>query len=114
MQLRHCHEVDAALRADVFLTTIPPAPPLMAMAVRFTVHVWALERTIRELDADAAARTFIAEPIADRTWATVAAAQEISSGHLVPLKKVTTLLLACCGYRLCTTTVAILESLNGT
>ncbi|HXC24574.1 MAG TPA: hypothetical protein VNU46_01575 [Gemmatimonadaceae bacterium] len=92
MQLRQFNELDAARRALTFLTTTPPAAPLAAMPATFTTQVQTLGTTITQIDAQASAQTSATGAIKDKASAAKAAATELRSSHLVPIKKVAKLL----------------------
>jgi hypothetical protein len=92
MQLRQFNELDAARRALTFLTTTPPAASLTTMPATFTQQVTALGATISQIDAQASAQTSAAGTITDKASAAKAAATELRSGHLVPIRKVAKLL----------------------
>jgi hypothetical protein len=88
MRVRQCNALAAARRAVTCLTTTPPATSLTAMPATVTQQGTALGATICQLDAQASAHTAAAGTITDRASAAKAAATELGSDHLVPIRTV--------------------------
>jgi hypothetical protein len=87
MQLRQLHALGAAQSAYRVLTANPPLAPLASMPAPFTQQVQTLGTLISQVETQAATQASTKSGLTDKVSVADAAAKELSSGLLKPLRK---------------------------